>query len=184
MRITRELYKTPDVPAAPTPVESAPPRRGAAAWALKLPDGPDGRHLSLTRTLKDRYCRHPHRTGGDIGLREVKPLARGQRASGRGGTGVPNGRGGWPPCWPWIWASRGASSGTTRSQAGPGAWASGWLKSGPCLPTNARHFCHLLLQSAGLGLLQAPERGGSLPLTQPGPLTGTACPLVTGRMHF
>ena len=41
------------------------------------------RPLSLTRTLKGRDCRHPHRAGGDTGLREMKPLAWGQRASER-----------------------------------------------------------------------------------------------------
>lgn len=67
MRITRELYK---------PLLSEPHLH--QLLVLKLPDDPNVRHSSLTRALKGRDC-----DGGDTGLREMKPLAWGQRASER-----------------------------------------------------------------------------------------------------
>ena len=136
-------FQTIMVPVAPTPVTSEPPR-GCAGWDLKLPD---------SRMSDSRASQGPERQGllsSPLGSENSSQLTR-----IRGWVGGM--RGSPPTSAPVeIRASSGASSGTRKPQAGPGA-GSVSLEMG-------RHFCPLFLCSAGLGLLQAPEVVGHLHL--------------------
>ena len=128
------------------------------------------RPLSLTRTLKGWDCRHLHHAGGDTGLREMKPLVWGQRVSERD-------EGPLQTC-----TLLEAPRLPERLPVGPrGLRLAQELALSPQKwgDISAPSFLH-----AGLGLLQAPDCGGSLPLTQPGPFTGEARPLVGGEDAF
>lgn len=113
---------------------------------------------------------------GSLGLREMKPPDRGQRASGRGGTGVPEGTG--LASGPLLAVDPGFKWGFEWDHE-----ASGWPRSS--YPLSGEIFLPPFSPLCWAGPPLSPQnKVGHLQSPSPVALIGKACPLVKGRVHF